>query len=326
MSIDDQFSWASPALRARLLTDPAAALRERGINPPADLPLPIVHEFIRVAWLQWVDGEIVPIDQFQIDPQDEGLLFGRGAWESTRTVNGVPWLWNLHLDRLRRTAELLAIDLAPARLPTSDQVADFVRSLTAQDVILRLNVSAGRPGVPGLVWMSAAPMPVPMDAIRLKSSVNPVHKGQPYLTLKTFQYATRLRIGQEAFQAGFDSALMVDSEGCILEAAHANIFLRLADGWVTPTADGGLLPGTVRQVVMQQAPVGIREQKVPLASLGEVREAFVTNSNLGIVPVSQIDAYQLRIGDETLGLKRWLEPPPPAGPQYRFRQTELARR
>jgi len=315
----DEFSWANPQLKQQLLSDPAAVLKDRGIDVPASLPLPIVHEFVRVAFLLWVDGRILPRDQFYIDPADEGLLFGRGVWESTRTIGGVPWLWPAHIDRLRRSAEILCIEVGPERLPDSKQVSEYVRSLTGQDLIVRLNVTAGRPGHPGIVWMSAAPQPAPVSSIRLRACVSPVQKGQAYLTLKTFQYATRLRIGQQATQGGgFDTALLVDPEGNLLEAAHANIFVRLPDGWATPPADGGLLPGTVRQHLLARAPLPMREQKIPFSLLSEIQEAFVTNSNVGIVPVARIDGHSFPIGSETLHLIHWLEPPAPTTPQYRF--------
>jgi branched-subunit amino acid aminotransferase/4-amino-4-deoxychorismate lyase len=319
----EELWWANPQLKQQLLSDPAAVLKDRGLNVPADIPLPIVHEFVRVVSLLWVEGKILPLDQFYIDPSDEGLLFGRGAWESTRTIGSVPWLWPLHIDRLRRTAELLCIDVAPERLPDSKQVSDYIRALTGQDVVVRLNVTAGRPGKTGLVWMSAALLPASRASIRLRTCRNPVQKGQAYLTLKTFQYATRLRLGQQALQEGFDSSLLLDAEGNLLEAAHANLFVRLPDGWATPTADGGLLPGTVRQHLLERAPVPIREQTIPQTLLGGVQEAFVTNSNVGIVPVTQIDGQAFPIGSDTRNLIRWLEPPPATGTQYRFVERTL---
>jgi branched-subunit amino acid aminotransferase/4-amino-4-deoxychorismate lyase len=314
----DEWGWASPQLKQQLLSDPAAVLKDRGLTVPADLPLPIVHEFVRVMFLLWVEGRILPLEQFTIDPADEGLLFGRGVWESTRTIGGTPWLWPLHIDRLRRTAELLSINVAPERLPDSKQVGEYVRALTGQDVVVRLNVTAGRPGKTGIVWMSAAAQPYPVSSVRLRTCRSPVQKGQEYLTLKTFQYATRLRIGQQAAQAGFDTALLLDAEGNLLEAAHANLFVRLPDGWATPTADGGLLPGTVRQYLLEHAPLPIREQTIPQTLLGQVQEAFVTNSNVGIVPVTQIDGHAFPVGSETRNLIRWLEPPSAPGVQYRF--------
>lgn len=306
--------------------DPVAVLRDRGIDVPPDISQDVAREFARVVSRLWVDGRIVPIDRFHIDPADEGLLFGRGAWESTRTIDGTPWLWPLHIDRLRRTAELLCIDLDASRLPDADRVREYVRGLTTQDVVVRLNVTAGRPGKPGLVWMSAAPRPDPAEAVRLRTCRNPVQKGQAYLTLKTFQYATRLRLTQQAVQAGFDTALLVDADGNVQEAAHANLFVRLPDGWATPAADGGLLPGTVRHHLLAQSPVPIRERVIPAALLAEVREAFVTNSNVGIVPATQIDDRVLPVGAETRSLMGWLEPPASSGVQYLFRQRVPTRR
>src|SRR5688500_5786753 len=101
----DEWWWADPPLKQRLLRDPAGVLRELGVNIPSGLRPEILHDVVRIVSLLWVDGRIVPRDRFHIDPSDEGLLFGRGVWESTRTINSVPWLWPAHLDRLRRTAE-----------------------------------------------------------------------------------------------------------------------------------------------------------------------------------------------------------------------------
>jgi branched-subunit amino acid aminotransferase/4-amino-4-deoxychorismate lyase len=310
----DEFWWADPPLKERLLRDPVALLRERGLNPPPDLPRPVVHALVRIAWLLWVGGRLVPVDRFRIDPSDEGLLFGRGVWESTRTIGGVPWLWPEHLERLQRTAALLDIDLSPHHLPDERQVTEYVRALTAsQDVVLRLNVTAGPPGRTGLMWMSASLPPAPLTGVRLQSRRTAVVEDQPHLSWKTFHYAYRLRTGQEAARAGFDTALVLDPAGNVLEAAHANIFLRFDDGWATPSAAGGLLlPGTVRGHLLRHAPVPVRECVIPGARLGEVREAFVTNSNVGIVPVVQIDDRHLPVGAATADLKNWLSGPRPA--------------
>ncbi len=314
----DPLWWAEPQLKLRLQTEPIAVLRERGVNVPNNLPPPVMLDVLRIVSLLWVDGRILPLERFYIDPADEGLLFGRGVWESTRTIEGVPWLWPLHLERLRRTAELLGIDITPDRLPDAKRVTDYVRALTQQDVVVRLNVTAGRPGNQGLVWMSAQLRPIPVQSVKLKSMRTQVLNRQPILTGKTFHYAFRLQTGQMAHEAGFDTALMLDANDNVLEAAHANIFLRMPEGWVTPAAESGLfLPGTVRQYLLQNSPTPIQEQTVPKSRLREASEVFLTNSNVGIVPVARIDDKDYSIGAETMKLQRWLQPPSTSaqGPQ-----------
>jgi branched-subunit amino acid aminotransferase/4-amino-4-deoxychorismate lyase len=325
--MSEDLSWASPALRERIQADPAAVLKDRGLNVGNEIPLSVIHEFIRVTHWLWVEGKTVPIDQFYIDPMDEGLLFGRGVWESTRTANSEPWLWSLHIDRIKQSAKVLGIPCDESKLPTSDQVKNFVKSMTSQDLVIRLNISAGRPGKHGLIWMSAAAMQPHPGYIRLRIERNPVQKGQPYLLLKTFQYATRLRINQQVANKDFDSALMVDDENNILEAAHANIFFRFKDGWSTPVSDGGFLPGTVRHVLVDQKPLPIREEKINVSRLGGVVEAFCTNSNVGIIPVTQIDNYKLPVGPDTKQLMKWIEPPiARQGTVYVFKQRQDVQR
>lgn len=318
--------WASPELKTRIMSNPVMALAERGINIGIDLPQPIVEEFLRVAHLLWVDGKITPIDKFYIDPGDEGLLFGRGVWESTRTVNGKPWLWALHLDRIVKSAQALRIGYNSAHLPSADVVTEFVKHCTTQDVLVRLNISAGRVGKPGMIWMSLAPQMLPSRGLKLKSIKNPVEKGQLYLTLKTFQYATRLKLGQEVAQTGFDTALILDENQNVMEASHANIFFKFPEGWVTPQADGGFLPGTVRQVLLGQTQIPIKERIVAYAELNTALEVFVTNSNVGIVPVVGIDNLTFGIGTETQQLMQWMQPPSTGVPQYRLKETAQAAR
>ena len=286
--------------------DPLAALKGHGIELPADVPLRVAQEVLRLVSLIWLDGEVVPRTAFAIDPFDEGLLFGKGIWESTRTIGGVPWLWEAHLDRLKRTATELGIAVRPERLPSAAQVTEFVKGLTEMDVVVRLNVTAGVTGKPGVVWMTGSAPPVPLRAVTLQTVANPVPPDQPYLVWKTFQYATRLRVGQSVRAAGFDTALLVDREGNLLEASHANIFLRFPAGWVTPRLTGEFLPGTLRAHVLAHAPLPMREDAVPVAKLSDCLEAFVTNSNLGIVPVTRIDHRHYPLGAETRTLIAWL--------------------
>lgn len=309
--IRDEFWWASPAFRTKYIADPHATLTDLGVAVPAGMPQDILDDVARILMVLWVDGTLVARDTFHIDPMDEGLLFGKGIWESTRTVQGVPWLWNLHVERLLHTAKLVGIELDPKRVPDAAEITRYVRSLTVSDVVVRLNVSAGRPGKTGMVWMSLSLRPQPRGQVRLKSLATPVIRGLPYLTWKTFQYANRLQLNTEGAKQGYDGALMIDDAGNILEAAHANIFLRLPEGWVTPPVDddGLLLPGTVRKYILKNAPHPVAQVPVPLARIKHASEIFVTNSNVGLVPATRIDDYDFPLaGPETADFLKLMPP------------------
>ena len=91
----------------------------------------------------WLEGRICPADDFRIDPTDEAVLYGRGLFETTRTWNGRPWLWNRHLERAMRTAEFIGVELKENDLPDVHQVIQFVESLGHEDRVIRLQIAAG---------------------------------------------------------------------------------------------------------------------------------------------------------------------------------------
>jgi branched-subunit amino acid aminotransferase/4-amino-4-deoxychorismate lyase len=308
----DELWWLSPAVRQQIDSDPAPYLRSHGVNLAPGTPRPIVLEVLRITHLLWVEGRIIPKDRFHIDPMDEGLLFARGVWESTRTLQGEPWLWNLHTARLLKTAAECDIPLSPERVPSAKQVKDYVTAITTQDVVVRLNVTAGHHGANGMVWMSVGLRPLPQKSIRMATLQNPAPKGLPYLYGKTFQYATRLKMGQEASKRGFETSLLYDAEGFITESAHANVFLKIGGRWLTPALDGGFLAGTVREHILKNAPLKIEEAQIPVTNMVQVQEAFVTNSNVGLVPVAQIDETVLPVGEDTKALSAWLTPTTPS--------------
>jgi branched-subunit amino acid aminotransferase/4-amino-4-deoxychorismate lyase len=303
----NDFWWADAAMQARLLQDPKAYLAEaHGLNLPESVPVERAAEVVRVVSLLWQDGRVIPREQFRIDPSDEGLLFGKGIWESTRTLYGSPWLWQEHLARFTDTAKRLKIKLNESALPDAGTVKQFVQSLTDMEVIVRLNATAGSQHQPGTVWLTAALPPTPMASVRLQTARTSVPAGYPFLTWKTFQYGSRLQLGEAAHAAGFDTALTLDDAGNVLEGAHANIFLRMPSGWVTPSLTDQLLPGTVRAYLLKNSPLPIKEETIHRDQLKAATEIFVTNSNVGIVPVVLIDSLSYPIGPETLKLAEWL--------------------
>jgi para-aminobenzoate synthetase/4-amino-4-deoxychorismate lyase len=86
--------------------------------------------------------------------------------------------------------------------------------------------------------------------------------------------------------------LLCDLDGLVLETARANVFIVEAGGRiVTPPADGRILPGVTRALVIELAgELGLRVDVEPidLARLAGAREMFLTGSLAGVEP-AQLD-------------------------------------
>jgi para-aminobenzoate synthetase/4-amino-4-deoxychorismate lyase len=70
--------------------------------------------------------------------------------------------------------------------------------------------------------------------------------------------------------------LLVDADGTVLEAAWGNVWLLDGDRLTTPPADGRILPGTTRALLLERAPaLGLTAREAPI-SLEAMRTAAVT--------------------------------------------------
>jgi branched-subunit amino acid aminotransferase/4-amino-4-deoxychorismate lyase len=102
-------------------------------------------------------------------------------------------------------------------------------------------------------------------------------------------YLARQLAYEEALQVGADDALLLSREGEVLETAHGNIVAKLDQEWVTPAAGTGLLSGTMRQALMEDGELKIREARLGPEELSRAESVFVTNSVRGATEVTRID-------------------------------------
>jgi para-aminobenzoate synthetase / 4-amino-4-deoxychorismate lyase len=74
--------------------------------------------------------------------------------------------------------------------------------------------------------------------------------------------------------------LLVDLDGQVLEAAHANFWIREGATLVTPPLDGRILPGTVRARLLADPPAGhtAREESVTLDRAAAAEELLLSSS------------------------------------------------
>lgn len=112
-------------------------------------------------------------------------------------------------------------------------------------------------------------------------------------------------------ETGIFEALLVKN-GRILEGMTSNFFYVAQVGGTTQlgTAPRGILLGVTRTMVIRAAQgrgIEVRYRSLRLDQLPAVKEAFITSSSRGLVPVIQIDAFQVgqgRVGALTGKLMR----------------------
>jgi branched-subunit amino acid aminotransferase/4-amino-4-deoxychorismate lyase len=250
----------------------------------------------------WHRGEIMADDALRISVLDRTFEHGLGLFETFRTWNGHPTLLDRHLDRVERSAHALGLPLDRADLPDASAVFDLVeanraRLAAGQDVRLRITMSGGRPEAPAslaVLWMTAGPLPPPTrEPGLIIADQRAVTADDPLANYKTLNYWSKQITQSRAARSLADDVLFVTPDGYICETSRTNIFL-VEDGRLrTPGvgADGPLLPGIMRGLVLEQAErsgVEFSLDPLPIESIAGAGEAFLTNSLRGMLPVARL--------------------------------------
>jgi len=281
--------------------------------------------------LIFLNGRFVPEEQAVVSVFDRGFLYGDGLFETLRVFNGAPFRWSEHLERLRRGAQFLHIELP---FPP-DSLRGFADQLIAKnqmpDSLLRLTLSRGV-GIRGYspkdahqptLVMSLHPAPgAPASGPALSDNprlgagsevgasntqLQPHWKlitssfrlpaGEPLAQFKTGNKLPQILARAEADAAGADEALLRNTDGFVIEGSAANLFWIERERVCTPPLSGGMLPGVTRAVVLEICQsLGLKtgERNVSSEELIQADGVFLTVSSWGVVEAQSLDRRKLK--------------------------------
>jgi branched-chain amino acid aminotransferase len=264
----------------------------------------------------WVDGRLHPADGLHLSVFDRGFQLGDGVFETLRARAGHPAELAEHLERLRRSAEGLGIEV-PGDLEAVivNAIGELLRAneLNAADgdASIRITLSRGayrgrgllppnenvRPTLAVQAWPVPAPPAGHLErGLALVASAVRRDPESPLAALK-------------ARRAGADDALFLTTDGFLSEATSANVFLvrrtrgSEPDGsdaaeLATPAIACAILPGTTRGWILgwaREAGLATAETWLTTADLLAADEAFLSSSVAGILPLTSFESAP--IGD-----------------------------
>ena len=263
----------------------------------------------------FLNGQFVPEAEAKVSVFDRSFLYGDGLFETVRISNGKPFRLQPHLQRLEQGAEYLGI-----KVPYSvAALSGFVNELTARnamkEALLRITLSRGV-GVRGYspkganqptLVMSLHPFGVPISEsvsteragseigapVRWRAHLASVRlpAGDALAQFKSCNKLAQVLARAEAEAAGADEALLLNTDGFVVEAATGNLFWVQAGSVCTPPLADGILRGITRGVVLeicQQLDMPVQEVNVRPEDLCGVDAVFLSLSSYGIVELSGI--------------------------------------
>ena len=227
------------------------------------------------------NGEVKSIDD--VPASSSGWLEGEGIFETIKSVGNRPFSLSRHIARAQSSAVALGITI-----PNSDQISQSVTDLFASvpQGLGMLRISFDNQGNWLAVHMPYAEQEKSCD-VRLHPDAvtGDVHK--------RFPYTNRLAILEQARLAGFDDAIVVNSQGNICEGSVTNLIANIDGRWVTPPTTDVVLPGIIRQILIENELVAI--ESIPADRLVEITSAFFISSLRLSHAISSIDSRPLHL-------------------------------
>lgn len=258
----------------------------------------------------WMDGRFVDWKEAHVHVLTHSLHYGLGVFEGIRCYKGEKGssIFRLkeHVDRLFDSAHIVQIKIPFSFKEIEEAIVETVKINRLEACYIRPIVFIGY-GDMGL-YVQKNPIQVAIAAwpwgtylgdegikngIRAKISSFTRHHVNVSMTRAkvTSYYANSQWAKWEAKEAGYDEAILLDTDGYVAEGPGENIFI-VRNGVLKTTPLGSILEGITRNSIIQLA----QEKGIPVAqerfSRDEIYisdEAFFTGTAAEITPIREVD-------------------------------------
>jgi branched-subunit amino acid aminotransferase/4-amino-4-deoxychorismate lyase len=246
-----------------------------------------------------LDGRRMPLGDARLPVTDDGVARGDGAFETVGVWGGRPFALAAHLRRL--DASLRAVGLPPPPLALLREEAESLCEGLVGDAVLRLYVTASGTRLLTLDRQPVRPAPVhlvpqPAPWIRPLDEYGPAGA-------KTMSYLPNMAATRAARRAGGDDALLLSSEGYVLEGPTFAVCWARDGRLHAPDVGLGIVDSISRRSVLalaRERGVDVVEGRWPLEALEDAEEVLVSSSVRDVIAVHRVGARRLPEGPTPL--------------------------
>lgn len=265
----------------------------------------------------WIDGSFYKWDEAKIHVLTHSLHYGTAVFEGIRCYNTVkgPAIFRLedHVNRLFNSAKIYFMNIEFSKEQIEDAIIDTTKKNRIDECYIRplayfgygkmgINPLSNKVSVAIALWkwdeylkkedVNHGVRVMVSGWMRIDARTMPIH------AKATANYANSALARIEAIKAGFDEALMLNTDGMVVEASGENIFIVKNNILITPPTASGALEGITRDTVLRLAKddnIVTEIRDISKDELYLADEVFLTGTAAEIKAVGEID--NRRIGN-----------------------------
>ncbi|SHE51146.1 D-alanine transaminase [Seinonella peptonophila] len=251
--------------------------------------------------------QLVERTEIHIDIEDRGYQFGDGVYEVIRVYHQQPFYLDAHLERLKRSAEAIEINLPYGFNQLKVKLAELVAQNQLVQGNVYLQVTRG-------VASRTHHFPVKSEPILVAYTqqndrpIQALNKGVHTVTtedirwlrcdIKSLNLLGAVLAKQKAVQQHAHEAILV-REGVVTEGSSTNLFIVENGQLLTHPANHLILHGITRQIVISIAEdlqIPVKETHFSKEQLYQADECFITSTTMEVCPVIQVDDREIGRG------------------------------
>lgn len=239
------------------------------------------------------NGKIINESNAKVSITDKGYFFDFAVYSSIKVIQGKNFFPTYHVDRLFESARL--IDLKHEF--KKDEVVAWLYKLVEinkiKDALLRI-ILIGDPDnnkTAKLFIFSVGGLTFYPDRFYRQGVKVITYRGERRIpNSKTKDLLINFLAYREAKKQNALEALLIDKQGNIREGTRSNFFAIKNQTIITPPPDK-VLEGITKKIVLRVAKKHFRiiHDDIPLKSVKDYDEFFITSTSMNVMPIRQID-------------------------------------
>jgi branched-chain amino acid aminotransferase len=258
----------------------------------------MIHRFV------FHNQKLLPVEEVRLSPGQAGLLNGWGLFTTLRVVEGIPFAFERHWNRLERDAARTHCPFPFEQEKVRAQLGEVLRANHVQEGCARIYVVYNQVGF----WRSdedfpkvdlilySAGLPDYKEPARLGLREHGRYAASPLSGVKVTSWLTNVWNLSEAQATGLDEVVLLNERGEVAECTAANIFCVRGGRVLTPPLTAGCLEGVTRGVLLEigsAAGAPLEERTLLPEDLYSAEEVFISSTNRNLLSVGEIEGRKI---------------------------------
>lgn len=220
---------------------------------------------------------------------DQGLFFGKGLFETILVKEEIEFLEE-HIKRLKDSLNIIKLE----PLNEENILKDAINNMNLKNTSLKITVT------PSYIILTTRDIPYKDSDYKagFKLKVSHVLRNSTSILpkIKSTCYIENIIEKEKAKEEGFNDCIFLNEKGFITETSAANIFMIKDEKVYTPKIECGLLPGIIRDKIIEK--YSVIEKEITLDELKIADHVFLSNSLMKIMNVVSIEEKVYKVKND----------------------------